>query len=230
MVYSRSLPLALVPVVFLVPIRGKSRTHGWKEQKRSHRPTKLISCFTRPCLRLCIPALARALHLYIRGRHLFLRGRCPHQQAQVRHSFLRILGRHSLSQVWALKLRLIQQDPTSFHTAMRLYLYRSSQRDLHLGTWFESMARYSSSVCRLSCVELQDVFIPLFVLHIPPPLNRVLSPSQILPLPLPVTLCCSSPFKEDPDATGKPNTICTTQKLDGGVTLYLSALACAPLC
>ena len=38
------------------------------------------------------------------------------------------------------------------------------------------------------------------------------------------------PLKKDPDATGKPNTIYTSQQVDGGVTSSLLALACAPLC
>ena len=132
MVYSGSLLLALVLVVVLVRIRWKSWTHGRKEKKSSHRPTKLISCFTRPCLCLYIPALARALHLYIRGRHLLLRDHRSHQQARVRHSFLRILGSHSLLQARALKLPLIQQESTSLDTAVRLYLYLPTQRDLQV--------------------------------------------------------------------------------------------------
>ncbi|KIJ97326.1 hypothetical protein K443DRAFT_254259 [Laccaria amethystina LaAM-08-1] len=61
-------------VLVLVLMRGKSRAHGQKEKKRSNFPTKLVSCRTRPCLRLYIPALARSLHLYLRGHHLFLHG------------------------------------------------------------------------------------------------------------------------------------------------------------
>ena len=56
MVYSRSL-LALVLVVVLVLIRGKSRTHRRKEKKRTNRLTNLISRLsrlTRPCLGLWI--------------------------------------------------------------------------------------------------------------------------------------------------------------------------------
>ena len=56
MVHSRSL-LALVLVVVLGPIRGKSRTHAWKEKKRPNRPTNVISRLTRPCLCPYIPAL-----------------------------------------------------------------------------------------------------------------------------------------------------------------------------
>ena len=65
MVYSHSLPLALVLVVVLMPIWGKSQMHGWKEKKWSHHHTKLISCFTHPSLCLYIAALAHTLHLYM---------------------------------------------------------------------------------------------------------------------------------------------------------------------
>ena len=73
-----------------------------------------------------------SLHLYIRGCHLFLPGHRSHQQERVRRSFLRIRGRHSLPQARALKLSLIQQDSTSLDTAVRLYLYLPTQRDLQV--------------------------------------------------------------------------------------------------
>ena len=39
------------------------RTRGQKKKQLNH-PTKHVSCFTRPCLRLHILTLARALHWY----------------------------------------------------------------------------------------------------------------------------------------------------------------------
>ena len=49
-----------------------------------------------------------------------------------------------------------------------------------------------------------------------PPLTQILPPTQILPLPpLPPP---QSPLKEGADATGKPNTIYTSQQVGRGVT------------
>jgi len=99
----------------------------------SNRPTKFVCCRTRPCLRLYIPALARAPNCTY-GVSFLLCHR-SRQQARVRPLFLHILGRHSLPQPRALrslKLQLIQQDCTSLDTAMRLYLYLPSQRDLQV--------------------------------------------------------------------------------------------------
>ena len=54
-------------------------------------------------------------------------------------------------------------------------------------------------------------------------------------LPLYVNNVFDGPFflfslKADPDATGKPDALYTSQQLDGGVTSSSLALACALLC
>ena len=117
MIYSRFLLLAPVLVVVLVPIQGEGRTHGWKEKKRSNCPTKLVSCFTHPCLHIYIPALTRALHwYYLRGLRSLLLCHHSHQQARIRHSLPQARALH------LLKLQLTQQDCTNLDSAMRLYL------------------------------------------------------------------------------------------------------------
>ena len=66
-----------------------------------------------------------------------------------------------------------------------------------------------------------------FAFALPPPLTQVLPPTQILPPPPPAS---QAPLKEDPDATGKPDAIYTSQQVNGGVTSYQWASACVPLC
>ncbi|KIK05978.1 hypothetical protein K443DRAFT_318619 [Laccaria amethystina LaAM-08-1] len=125
MIYSPSLLLALVQVVVLVPIRGKSRIHGWKDKKLSNRLTKLPARAYARTYRLCL-----ALSICTYGIS-FLLCHLSHQQARVRHSFLRSLGRHSLPQARALrllKLQFIQRDCTSLDTGMHLCLYLPFQR------------------------------------------------------------------------------------------------------
>ena len=101
--------------------------HGWKEKNRSNPPTKLASCFTRPCLRLYIPAHARALHWYfLRGLGLFLL--CHHSPSTFNSHGITIGFRnlHSFSQARALRslqLRWIQQDCTSCITFHPIKLY-----------------------------------------------------------------------------------------------------------
>ena len=122
--------LALMLVMVLVPIRGKSRSHGGKEKKRSNRPTKLASCLTHPCLRLYIPALACALQLYLQSLRSFMP---PSPSTGMDSPFVSTHSGSLLPQARALrslKLQLIQQDCTSLDTPMRLYLYLPSQRDL----------------------------------------------------------------------------------------------------
>ena len=99
-IYSPFLLLALVLVVALVPIQGKSQTRERKEKQRSNRPTKLASrltkpasCRTRPYLRPSTPVPAHALHSSLQGHH-------------------------------SLQLQWTQQGCTSSDTATRLYLYR----------------------------------------------------------------------------------------------------------
>ncbi|KIJ97324.1 hypothetical protein K443DRAFT_105824, partial [Laccaria amethystina LaAM-08-1] len=67
-------------------------------------------------------------------------------------------------------------------------------------------------------------------LALPPPLTQVLPPTQILPLPSPPPPPPQPPLKEDPDATGQPDAIYTSQQVDGGVTSCSWASACVPLC
>ena len=135
MIHSRSLLLALVLVVVLVPIRGKSRLHGRTMDGRRRNdqigppssppvlPTAAYVCTHRLWLALSICTNRFSVRLCHR----------PHHQAWIRHSFLRIPGRYLLPQARALrsiKLQLIQQDCTSSDTPMRLYLYLPSQGDL----------------------------------------------------------------------------------------------------
>ncbi|EDR07160.1 GPI-anchored small secreted protein [Laccaria bicolor S238N-H82] len=56
------------------------------------------------------------------------------------------------------------------------------------------------------------------------------NPSSSSSSPLIPVLPPPSPLKEDPDANGKPDAICTYQQVDGGVTSYSWVLACALLC
>jgi hypothetical protein len=70
-----------------------------------------------------------------------------------------------------------------------------------------------------------------FALALPPLIQVLLPPTQILPLPLPPPPLPPPPSPlKDPYATGKPDSIYTSQQVDGGVDLYSWALACVPLC
>ena len=66
---SRSPLPALVLVVVLLPIRGKSQTHGQKEKKPSNHPTKPASCLTHPYLHQSTPAQARTPHSSLQDHH-----------------------------------------------------------------------------------------------------------------------------------------------------------------